>query len=327
MKSCCNTDNRTTEGNIAGFLTYRADIAKIHINGGARLEHVSFRYYDHGIYMPTQSRSYNNLFPDLSVSFPIKNVRADLSYTAKTRRPTYTMLSNNLQYNDRYTYQGGNPLLQPSIIHTIGLNLSYRWINFSANWNQYHNLFYQYIEPYKNNSDITVFTFKNLSHSQVLYTGCTLTPKVGLWQPMVDVGIQKQFFHVMENGSLRKYDHPIAFFTFNNAFQLPKDFIINVDMDYTTSGNSTAIKWERSGGANVGIYKGILKDRLTFNIQINDIFSSYRNSNRLHYGNRDIYKWNRSDSRQLWLTVRYKFNSAKSKYKGTGAGNEEKSRL
>ena len=98
-------------------------------------------------------------------------------------------------------------------------------------------------------------------------------------------------------------------------------------MDYTTSGNSTAIKWERSGGANVGIYKGILKDRLTFNIQINDIFSSYRNSNRLHYGNRDIYKWNRSDSRQLLLTVRYKFNSAKSKYKGTGAGNEEKSRL
>ena len=34
-----------------------------------------------------------------------------------------------------------------------------------------------------------------------------------------------------------------------------------------------------------------------------------------------------SDSREIGLTVRYKFNTTRSKYKGTGAGNEEKNRL
>lgn len=32
-------------------------------------------------------------------------------------------------------------------------------------------------------------------------------------------------------------------------------------------------------------------------------------------------------SRQLEVTVRYKFNATQSKYKGTGAGQEERSRL
>ena len=34
-----------------------------------------------------------------------------------------------------------------------------------------------------------------------------------------------------------------------------------------------------------------------------------------------------SDSREFGLTIRYKFNTTRSKYKGTGAGNEEKNRL
>lgn len=38
-------------------------------------------------------------------------------------------------------------------------------------------------------------------------------------------------------------------------------------------------------------------------------------------------KWNYSDTRSVRLTVRYKFNSARSKYSGTGAANEELNRL
>ena len=33
------------------------------------------------------------------------------------------------------------------------------------------------------------------------------------------------------------------------------------------------------------------------------------------------------DSREFVLTLRYNFNTTRSKYKGTGAGNDEKNRL
>jgi hypothetical protein len=40
-----------------------------------------------------------------------------------------------------------------------------------------------------------------------------------------------------------------------------------------------------------------------------------------------FYLDKRTDNRSLRLTIRYNFNPARSKYKGTGAGNAEKSRL
>ena len=322
-----DSDDRTTEWSLAGFSSYGVAINKVKLDAGIRFEHVSFKYYNHDTYVAGQSRTYNNIFPNVSVSFPLKQVNVNIAYTVKTDRPTYSMLSSNLQYNDRYTYQGGNPVLQPCQKHTAELDVAYHWVHLSASWRYYHDSFYQYVKPFEGSSDITVYSFKNVPHYQVFYMGMTLSPKLKWWQPMFDFGIRKQFFHVNENGIQTKYDHPIAFLTFNNIFQLPRNFILNVDMDYTTSGHSTAIKWQSNGGVNIGIYKPFLKDKLTLNLQVKDIFNSYKTANWLCYGNYNIHKWDKGDSRQLLLTIHYKFNTVTSKYKGTGAGNSEKNRL
>ena len=41
----------------------------------------------------------------------------------------------------------------------------------------------------------------------------------------------------------------------------------------------------------------------------------------------EINQVNRRDSREFVFTLRYNFDSAKSKYKGTGAGEAQKSRM
>ncbi len=53
-------------------------------------------------------------------------------------------------------------------------------------------------------------------------------------------------------------------------------------------------------------------DREVWNLDTNGVYSS---------------KWRKSDSRCVLLTLQYSFNSARSKYRGTGAGNDEKNRL
>lgn len=40
-----------------------------------------------------------------------------------------------------------------------------------------------------------------------------------------------------------------------------------------------------------------------------------------------IFQGNIRDTRKASLTIRYRFNSARSKYKGTGAGEQQKSRM
>ena len=68
-------------------------------------------------------------------------------------------------------------------------------------------------------------------------------------------------------------------------------------------------------------------EKLIFTISADDIFKSERERWTLHgYGttlDKDCYNYSRAVS----LTVTYNFNAKRSKYKGTGAGNAEKSRL
>ncbi len=57
-----------------------------------------------------------------------------------------------------------------------------------------------------------------------------------------------------------------------------------------------------------------------------NLLGAYEDLN-INYGLRSMRNITKNDSRQLEVTVRYKFNVTQSKYKGTGAGQEERSRL
>lgn len=322
-----NTDDKVNEQNVAGFASYNVSFGKVSLEGGLRFEHVKFDYYNKGVFMPGQSRNYNTLFPSFSLSFPVKNVNFALSYTAKARRPSYTMLSGDVQYNDLYDYQTGNTLLQPATIHDVSADISYKWVQFGADYQYWDNLFYQYVKPYEKNEDITVFTYRNLPHYNRLKFSLVLSPKIGIWEPQLSAAVIKPYFHVKEENFERDYDRPIGLFSFNNSLSLPAGFILRLDMSYTTKGNDSAILFEKTGYVNVSLYKSFFHDRLSINLQGNDLFATTRNSNRMIYGKRNFYKWNYPDSRQFMVTLKYRFNTLKDNYKGTGAGNDEKGRL
>ena len=62
-------------------------------------------------------------------------------------------------------------------------------------------------------------------------------------------------------------------------------------------------------------------------LQLTDIFKTANNS-MLTFGSRMVLdKWNYSDSRALKLTLRYRFNSTSTHYKGRSAGSSERNRF
>lgn len=76
------------------------------------------------------------------------------------------------------------------------------------------------------------------------------------------------------------------------------------------------------------LFKGFMKNRLTFQLKAEDLFNSTRMRALTYLGAAhtfysDVYP----NSRSVSLTVRYKFNAAQNKYKGTGAGASQKSRM
>ena len=45
------------------------------------------------------------------------------------------------------------------------------------------------------------------------------------------------------------------------------------------------------------------------------------------FGNHTIAQTNRMDTQRIKLSIRYSFNKAQSKYRGTGAGADERARM
>ena len=88
-------------------------------NIGLRYEHVDFDYFENATFVPGQSRVYDNIFPNISVNGQLGKVQFQVSYAAKTQRPNYSQLRNNITYANRFTWQTGNPLLKPSVTHDI----------------------------------------------------------------------------------------------------------------------------------------------------------------------------------------------------------------
>ena len=76
----------------------------------------------------------------------------------------------------------------------------------------------------------------------------------------------------------------------------------------------------------LSVTKTFLNDRLSVQIAGHNLLGAYEDLN-IDYGLRSMRSITKNDSRQLEVTVRYKFNATQSKYKGTGAGQEERSRL
>ena len=328
------TDDQVKESNLAVFASYGVNLKRLQLNAGMRYEHVSSNYLNkgkdvwdenHQEYQPDMNRKYDNFFPQLTLLLPIKQVKLSASYRVTVSRPSYRQLSSNVQYNSRYYFQGGNPLLQPTYDHAFGLNVGYRWLQLFANWHEVDDRSYQCIEPYKESSNelISMYTFRNLKHSQSCNLGLTASPKIGWWRPTLNASVRKQWMRIGET----RYDHSLFVGSLNNEITFPHDWIFRLDMDYNSNGHSGTIEWRQQGGVDVSLNKGFLHDRLNVTVAGHDLLASRRTTSRLVYGTSDIYNWKYTDTRKLLLTLNYKFNVTRSKYKGTGAGEAEKNRL
>ena len=99
-------------------------------------------------------------------------------------------------------------------------------------------------------------------------------------------------------------------------------------MSYTTKGYERNIcLYKPKFRTNVSVYKSFLKDRLSFQLFVYDLFGTDDIHMSAHYGKMKELISDIQSTSKVSLTVRYKFNTTRSKYKGTGAGESQKNRM
>ena len=321
-----NVIDRIKEGMVSAFVTYNRDFGKLNMEAGLRYENVDFKYYDDGQYMAEQSKTYGEWFPSLSLSMPIGNVQMQLSYAADINRPNYWVLRSGVQYSNHYTYETGNPFLVSEISRNTSYDLAYKWLTFNLTYEHVSDPIYQTVEMYKDNTTIGLMRMINGKSYNNVTSTLNLQPTFGIWHPMLSAMVEKQWFE-LETRDGRYLNKPVAMFRFNNTLDT-KWAIFSVMMTYITKGyEENHYIYKPMFNTDLSIYKGFMKDCLTLQLYVNDVFGTNDSHIIGKYGKLKETIFDEFSTSKISLTVRYKFNTTRSKYKGTGAGDSQKNRM
>ena len=323
-----NAASTIKERNNAFFFEYSRLTPIGQLMTGLRYEHVNSDYYDQGVYSTEHSRTYNQWFPSLTFATKIKKVGLQLSYSVKTSRPSYNQLGTDVLYINRFTRQSGNPTLKPETLHNLTLVSSWNWLTFVANYTQTHNKIMYWNEQESTDENITNLRYRNFKRFPALTLSLTAAPTVGIWSPQLTLFYQKQWFDIERLGSKFDLNKPIWGIKWNNSFEFRHDWTAEAFLQVNSKGITENTELIRSTSAfNFSVRKVFLNDRLSVTVGVNDLFNRSANQSLLYTNNLSIEIKQEFDSRDFYVTLRYKFNTARSKYKGAGAGQSERNRF
>ena len=328
-----STDTEINEKSAAIFAEYGRRFGKVFAQVGLRYEHLTNDYFNFGKKQDEVCRDDGDWFPTAVISAPVGKVQLSLSYRRDIERPPYSNLTSSTVYANRYTYQSGNPYLRPTYTHSVVLNAGYKWMNLTLNYGRIKDALTMSTEPFPGSEDPLVSLVRPIN-SWEDYNQFSIQlaarPVIGCWHPAWSVITQIQDFKSPTAvGSTITLNHPWSIVGWQNDIELPHGFRLNVSAQWYSKGDYNNFRMTKTRHfTNVGLQRDISLKRmgtLTFDLRCSDPFHTNK-TDAIVYGYRELTTHNPA-CRTFVLDLTWKFNEARSKYRGSGAGEKQKARM
>ncbi len=332
------SEAQVKEDNYAGFATYAFYLPKFgQVSAGARYEHVRYAYEDALMPENDLTRNYSNLFPTVSYAGQVGKVQLMLSYSAKTTRPNYANLSSAIRYNSRYIWQSGNAQLQPEITHNVSATAVWRFITLMANYSRTNDPIMTWSSPYNDEGVVLVKPRNIETPFRMLVVYAMLNRTFGVWNMNYTVGLQKQWLTInapdpREASGIRvtKFnDKPMFLAQLLNTFTVKNGWQFELGGLMQTKGYTQNLYLRNVYfDLTAAVQKTLLKDNsLVLRLEGHDLARQAHANVDSDFGSHTIKQTNMMDTQKVKFSVRYTFNTAQSKYRGTGAGADQKARM
>ena len=327
------TDTEINEKSAAAFVEYGRQFGKVFAQVGLRYEHLKNDYFNFGQREDEVCRDYGDWFPTATLSAPIGKMQLSLSYRRDIQRPAYANLTSSTIYINRYTYQSGNPYLKPTYMHSIVLNASYKWANLSLNYGRNKDVVTMSTEPFPGSEDPLVSLVRPINSADdydQFSVNLSAMPTIGKWHPMwYAFALFQNYKSPTADGSVLTLTRPYLTFVWQNDIELPKAFRLHAAAQWANKGdyNNNRIISNRFN-VELGIQRDFNLLRLgllTLDVRCVDIFNTNKTDATL-YGFRELTVHNPA-RRTFLIDLVWKFNEARSKYRGSGAGEKQKARM
>ena len=335
------TDTEINEKSSAGFVEYGRQFGKVFAQAGLRYEHLTNDYFNFGVREDEVCRDYGDWFPTATLSAPIGKMQLSLSYRRDIQRPAYSSLTSSTIYVNRYTYQSGNPYLQPTYTHSLVLNAAYQWANLTVNYGRWKNSETMSTEPFPGSTDPLISLVRPINSEEdynQLSLSLSARPTINFklstfncsWHPMwYAFTVFQNYKTPTANGTIKTLNDPYVTLIWNNDIELPHSFRLSANAQWATKGdyNNFSITAQRFD-LTLGVQRDFNLRRLgqlTADLRCVDVLNTNK-TEAVIYGIRELTTFNPA-RRTFVLDLTWKFNEARSKYRGSGAGEKQKARM
>lgn len=325
-----SNDFTYSEDVMAAYVNGSGTIGSFMIQAGVRMEHTTSE--GRSITLDrTVPRSYTNLFPSLSISKSINekhNISA--SFSRRIERPNYKDLNPFENYLDQYTFEKGNPFLNPQYTNAYGLNYAMgRQLFVALNYSHTTDAITEVIEQVSAEN-------KNYQTSQNLedFNNISITisaPKIWTewWVSRLNyTGFYTDFKSAIPSGTLdnQKFTNMV---NLNNELQIPGGWNLEVSGRYQGRLTFGLFEIDPRGSLDVGLSKSILNGKANVKLNVSDVFRTNNSNVRIDQDDIDLLVIQTNDTRRVTLNVSYRFGNDKVKAakKRTTAAEEESGRI
>ena len=327
------TDTEINEKSAAAFLEYGRQFGKVFAQAGLRYEHLTNDYFNFGKREDEVCRNYGDWFPTATLSAPIGKMQLSLSYRRDIQRPAYSSLTSSTMYVNRYTYQSGNPYLLPTYNHSLVLNAAYQWANLTVEYGRMKNSETMSTEPFPGSTDPLISLVRPINSEEdynQLSLGLSASPTIGKWHPMwYAFTVFQNYKTPTADGTIKTLNDPYVTLVWNNDIELPHSFRLSANAQWATKGdyNYFSITAQRFN-LTLGVQRDFNLRRLgmlTLDVRCVDVLNTNKTA-AVVYGIRELSTANPA-RRTFLVNLNWKFNEARSKYRGSGAGEKQKARM
>ncbi|OQP61153.1 hypothetical protein A3860_05390 [Niastella vici] len=306
------------------------------IKGGVRMENTRMQGKQPGNVVIADSsfkRNYTDFFPSFYLSWKADSAghhTFSITYSNRIRRPGYQQLNPFLFYNDRYSYNAGNPWLKPHYLHGIELKYDYKsFFMVEVAYLRINNLIQNLIQP---SGDIYISRPQNFGNNYSFnFISNLSTDIVKGWH----VNAFLLVFHLVNkgiaNGQVISNATNTAELELGNQFHLSKSWSAEINGSYGSRHLQGQTRTDPFWQLNAGVQKMILKDKGSLKLSANDIFHTIIRRDNIT-ASQQMVAWRRTqtDTQRIGIAFSYRFGkdtNTRKRNHNTGGAADEQGRL
>lgn len=278
------------------------------------------------------TRNYTQLFPTAFVQYAANEKHSFvLNYGRRIERPNYQDMNPFMVFIDKYTFEQGNPNLNPQFSHNVELKHTYKnFLNTTLNYSYTNDIIEDVLQQDPNTTETKIMK-SNIAKRQQFGLSVSAGGQIKKWWTAnLWTNLYNNRYEGVVNGQDISVNGTTAQVNLYNQFKFSKTWSADISGFYTSPLVDGVFMIKGFGKVDIGISKQVLKGKGTVRLSGRDIFFTQKFRGEANYADVNATFQQHRDSRQVAVGFTYRFSKGKvngSQKRKTGAADDEKSRV